>query len=240
MRITDDESLRSATAELLRLDRQAIGAMMELAGPPPLRRREAGLAGLVRIVIGQQVSVASADAINSRFEKRFPAVIHGDVLAAPVDDLQTCGLSRPKIATIRNICSAIDEGTLDLALLEELPLEEARSRLVAIKGIGPWTADIYFLFCLGHPDVLPAGDLALQEGVRMALGLRQRPDAARLEQIARRWQPWRAVAARIIWAYYGAIRNRATETGPASARPARKRAAEKAGRATTMAEKGKA
>ena len=86
---------------------------------------------------------------------------------------------------------------------------EAHRALVAVKGIGPWTADIFLLFCLGHPDAFPSGDLALQEAARLALNLRTRPDAARLERIAERWRPWRGVAARMLWAYYRGVKARA-------------------------------
>jgi DNA-3-methyladenine glycosylase II len=100
----------------------------------------------------------------------------------------------------------MEDGALDLAAIERLDAEAAREALTRVKGIGPWSADVYLLFCLGHPDVWPAGDLALQEAARMALGLRSRPDAKRLEKIGERWRPWRAVAARLLWAYYGAVR----------------------------------
>ena len=80
--------------------------------------------------------------------------------------------------------------------------------LVTVKGVGPWTADIFLLFCLGHPDAFPAGDLALQEAAKLALNLKRRPDAARLERIAERWRPWRGVAARMLWAYYRGVKAR--------------------------------
>jgi DNA-3-methyladenine glycosylase II len=128
------------------------------------------------------------------------------LLAASDDDLRSCGLSSPKIRTLRAIAAAMEDGALDLAAIERLDAEAAREALTRVKGIGPWSADVYLLFCLGHPDVWPAGDLALQEAARMALGLRSRPDAKRLEKIGERWRPWRAVAARLLWAYYGAVR----------------------------------
>ena len=88
------------------------------------------------------------------------------------------------------------------ALWRRCDAEEAHRALVAVKGVGPWTADIFLLFCLGHPDAFPAGDLALQEAAKLALELKKRPDAERLERIAERWRPWRGVAARMLWAYY--------------------------------------
>ena len=104
--------------------------------------------------------------------------------------------------TLRHLAEAIHSGNIDLAAMAEHDADRVRADLTAIKGIGPWTADVYLLFCLGHPDVWPAGDLALQEGVRLALNLRKRPDAAQLEKLSKRWKPWRAVAARLIWSYY--------------------------------------
>src|SRR5208337_1998757 len=97
---------------------------------------------------------------------------------------------------------------LDLAGLAALEAEVAHDALVAVKGIGPWTADIFLLFCLGHPDAFPAGDLALQEAAKLALALEARPNAAELEEIAERWRPWRGVAARLLWAYYRAVKTR--------------------------------
>jgi len=221
--LRDEESLAHAVAKLRALDRDCIGRMLETAGPPPLRRREPGLTGLIRIVISQQVSTASANAIHARFAARFGDANHRELLAASDLDLQSCGLSRPKIATVRSLCAALDEQRLNLDRLASLPPEEARAALTQVKGVGPWSADVYLLFCIGHPDIWPAGDLALQEGVRLALDLPERPAAARLEQISTRWRPWRAAAARLVWAYYGAIR--AARSGPASdvPPPARKR-----------------
>ncbi|HKN30965.1 MAG TPA: DNA-3-methyladenine glycosylase 2 family protein, partial [Roseiarcus sp.] len=106
------------------------------------------------------------------------------------------------------LSETVATGELDLAGLAALDAEEAHERLVAVKGVGPWTADIFLLFCLGHPDAFPAGDLALQEAAKLALGLKARPDAARLERIAERWRPWRGVAARMLWAYYRGVKKR--------------------------------
>ena len=118
------------------------------------------------------------------------------------ETLRACGLSTPKMKTLRAIADAMADGALNLSALAETTAEEAHATLCAIHGIGPWTADIFLLFCLGHPDAWPAGDLALQEAARIALGLRNRPDAKRLEKIGQRWRPYRGVAARLLWAYY--------------------------------------
>ncbi len=116
--------------------------------------------------------------------------------------MRACGLSNAKVRALHALAHAIVEGGLDLKGLADLDAEDAHKALVAVKGIGPWTADIFLLFCLGHPDAFPAGDVALQEAAKVALNLKRRPDATRLERIAERWRPLRGVAARMLWAYY--------------------------------------
>ena len=102
----------------------------------------------------------------------------------------------------------IDAGALDLAALADSSADEAHRALTALHGIGPWTADIYLLFCLGHPDAWPAGDLALQEAARLAFALRTRPTSREMGPLAEPWRPWRGVAARLLWSYYRAIKGR--------------------------------
>ncbi len=200
--ITDEIQLQNALSSLALADPVYIPHMLEIAGLPPLRKRVEGLAGLIWIVVSQQVSTASARAIYARVEQNFGEFHHAHFLHASDDDFRRCGLSMPKMRTLRHVAAAIDAGTLDFAELRKLDAETARARMTVIKGIGPWTSDIYLLFCIGHPDVWPSGDLALQEGVRIAMKLRKRPDAKRLEELSQRWRPYRAAAARLIWAYY--------------------------------------
>jgi DNA-3-methyladenine glycosylase II len=206
--ITTEASLSEAVKELRAQDPDLVERLLAVGGPPPLRRREPGFAGLASIVVSQQVSVASASAIFGRLEARLAPLEAVRVAAATKDELRDCGLSTPKIRALRALAEAVVEGRLDLTGLAALDAEEAHDKLVAVKGIGPWTADIFLLFCLGHPDAFPAGDLALQESARLALGLRTRPDAARLERIAEQWRPWRGVAARMLWAYYRGVKRR--------------------------------
>lgn len=204
--LVSDADLAAAVDCLRRMDPEPIDAMLAVAGPPPLRKREPGLAGLAWIVTSQQVSTASAQAIYGRFDARFPGCPAAEIVAAPEEALQGCGLSAPKIRTLRALAGAIHAGELDLERVANAPAEEARAELVRIKGLGPWSADIYLLFCLGAPDVWPVGDLALQEAARLVLRLPERPDARTLEAIGERWRPYRAAAARLLWAYYGAAR----------------------------------
>src|SRR5262249_26009957 len=122
--------------------------------------------------------------------------------------LQRMGVSAAKIRTLKAIAKAVDDGTLDLAALASLPADDAHALLTAVHGIGPWTADIYLLFCLGHADVWPAGDLALQEATRLLLALKTRPSAKEMGPLAEAWRPWRGAAACMLWAYYRAAKQR--------------------------------
>ncbi len=122
--------------------------------------------------------------------------------------LKRLGLSAPKIKSIREIGKAVAKGKIDLTQVGNMEADLAHAALTALHGVGPWTADIYLLFCLGHADAFPAGDLAVQEAARIALNLRKRPDAKRLTKIAQAWRPWRGVAAHLLWAYYHAVKKR--------------------------------
>jgi DNA-3-methyladenine glycosylase II len=174
-----------------------------VAGPVPLRRRAAGFDGLLRIIVGQQLSVAAADGIWRRLESQGATTREG-LCASTEDDLRACGLSRPKLRAVR----AIAESVVDYPSLARMDAAEARAALCALKGVGPWTAEIYLMFCVGRADVFAPGDLALQEGARMLFDLPARPDPKALAGQAEEWSPWRAVAARMLWAYYGAMKGR--------------------------------
>ena len=229
--IVCEDSLGEAAAALHALDAQVIGRLLEIGGPPPVRRRAPGFAGLAAIIVSQQVSVASANAIFGRLESSFAPLSHETLLAAEEAALRACGLSGPKLRALTALAEAVANG-LDLEALAALPAPEAHAALTAVKGVGPWTADIFLLFCVGHPDAFPAGDLALQEAARLALELKQRPTQRELERIAERWRPYRGVAARMLWAYYRVAKQRAgvVDLGAAPAagvdqpKPANKRA----------------
>jgi DNA-3-methyladenine glycosylase II len=201
---TDD--LAKGLGHLVKVDPR-LEAVAKAAGVLPLRRRAAGFAGLARIITGQQLSVASADAIWSRFELAFPEMNADAVLKARVPRFRKAGMSAAKIKTLRAIASAVRDG-LDLDTLAHMPADEAHARLTAIHGIGPWTADIYLLFCLGHPDVFPVGDLALRVAVSDAFALEAPISPARRAEMAEAWSPWRSVAATLFWAYYANMRKR--------------------------------
>lgn len=176
--------------------------------PPALRRRPGGFEGLARIIVGQQVSTASAEAIWSRVAARFAPFEPAALRQAGEADLRAAGLSRPKIRALMSLAEAIEAGTLDLSGLADCDAEAAHAALCRVKGIGPWTADVYLMFCLGHPDAWPAGDVALQHAAGAATGMSARPDSAALRLLAERWRPWRSAAAHLLWAYYRLLRGR--------------------------------
>lgn len=208
--IDHEEALDHALAALLQAN-PALQPLYEIGGRPPLRKRAPGFKGLAALIVSQQVSTASAAAIWKRVETRFPALDVADVLDSDEATLQACGLSRPKIRTLRAIAETVEAGQLDFGQLAGGSVEDAFQTLVSVKGIGPWTADLYLLFCLGHADAFPAGDLALQEAARMGFGLPERPTAQALTGLAEAWRPWRGVAAKLLWAYYGAMKRRIGE-----------------------------
>jgi DNA-3-methyladenine glycosylase II len=202
-----EADLERAIAGLIAADPRWRDALA-LAGRPPLRRRPDGFAGLASIVVSQQLSTASAKAIWGRLEAALDPLDPQTMRRARTAKLARAGLSAPKIRTLKAIAGAIDRGELDLKALNALPADEAHQRLTAIHGIGPWTADIYLLFCLGHADAWPAGDLALQEAARLLLGLGARPSSRDMGPLAESWRPWRGAAACMLWTYYRAAKQR--------------------------------
>jgi len=205
--IHTEADLKLATARLIEADPR-LAAIMAVAGPPPLRRRDGGFAGLASIVVSQQLSVASAAAIWGRLAAMLDPLEPAAFRRLRTQRLRRAGLSQAKIRTLKAIAAMIDAGALDLAALADSSADEAHRALTALHGIGPWTADIYLLFCLGHPDAWPAGDLALQEAARLAFALRTRPTSREMGPLAEPWRPWRGVAARLLWSYYRAIKGR--------------------------------
>jgi DNA-3-methyladenine glycosylase II len=208
MRIIDSEADIAEGLEYLAGRDRRLRKVIRIAGPVPLRRRLAGFEGMARIVVGQQLSIASAEAIWGRFIETFPGCKMDMVHAADDVELRAPGLSAAKIRTLRAVAAACRDG-LDLTALAEMPVDDAHQRLTEVKGIGPWSADIYLLFCLGHADIFPAGDLALRNAVGEAFGHSESPSIEAVREIAGKWSPWRGVAARLFWAYYRVQRERA-------------------------------
>jgi DNA-3-methyladenine glycosylase II len=203
--VTDDDVRDGVRA--LRRKCAVMRRVHDFAGHPPLRRRPAGFEGLARIIVGQQVSVASATAIWDRTAAAC-APFEPQILLTLTDmQLAAAGLSRAKIRTLRAMAAACS-GELDLTRLDHMADEEIHAALTDIPGIGPWTADVFILFCLGRADGWAPGDLALQVAAQHALQLDERPDKVRMLELAERWRPWRGVAARLLWAYYAALKQR--------------------------------
>jgi DNA-3-methyladenine glycosylase II len=206
-RIHTEADLERGIDALLAADSR-FAALIAKAGRPPLRRRTDGFAGLASTVVSQQLSTASANAIWGRLSAAFDPFEPAAIIRARKERLARIGLSAPKIRALKEIARAIARGDLALATLGDIDAEAAHAALTAVHGIGPWTADIYLLACLGHADAWPAGDLALQEAARLAFGLRARPTAKEMMPLAEPWRPWRAVAARVLWTYYRAVKGR--------------------------------
>jgi DNA-3-methyladenine glycosylase II len=172
-------------------------------GRPPIRRIEPGYAALLRILVGQQVSTQSAAAIwRKTTDALGPVPSATAVLAAGEDGLRRFGFSGQKIAYGRALAQAIEEGSLDLDRVHRSPDDEAMAMLTAMKGIGPWSAQIYLLFGLGRADIFPAADLALAVAYQRLRGSRSRPDPKRLAVLAEAWSPWRGAVAHLLWHVY--------------------------------------
>jgi DNA-3-methyladenine glycosylase II len=180
--------------------------ILKATGMPTLRKRDPGFAGLARIVVGQQLSTASANAIWNRLSVAYDPFHHDSIHRARAPRLAKLGLSAAKIKTLKLLAAEISSARLDLNALGELDADTAHKALVALHGVGPWTADVYLLFCLGHSDAWPAGDLALQDAVRAGLGLESRPTTKEMTALADVWRPYRGAAAHLWWAYYRVAR----------------------------------
>ena len=208
-RIETPADIEAALAALLDADPRLL-AVAEIAGPIPLRRRPGGFEGLAAIITSQQISNHAAAAIWGRLSAAIDPFTAENFLVASEEVLRTAGLSRAKVRTLTAVASASANG-FDLDALHHARAEEAIGAMVRLKGIGPWTAEVYLLFCAGHADVFPAGDLALQSAAQHGLGLMERPNEKALRPLAERWSPWRGVAARLFWAYYRARREGVAE-----------------------------
>lgn len=201
LRLIESDADVRAGIRALRRKCDAVRRMHDVVGDPPLRRYTPDFEALARIVVGQQLSIASAGAIWGRVAALGPLTAKALLRHAP-ETLAAAGLSGGKIRTLRALSSAVVDEGLDFATLSALGDDAVRERLTGIHGIGPWTADIFVMFAIGRADAWAPGDLALQVAAGRVLGLDTKPTAAELEEIAERWRPWRGVAARLLWAHY--------------------------------------
>ena len=197
----DEKQFYRGVSELAQRDADLAGVVTQY-GPPPLWVREPGFPTLVYIILEQQVSLASAKAAFDRLSAAVRPLTPGRFLKLSDGELKCIGFSRQKTHYTRLLAEAIAKRRLNLTALHEMNDDAARERLVALKGIGPWTADIYLLSALRRPDIWPVGDLALAVAVEKVKKLRKRPSPERLEKISAPWRPWRAVAARMFWHHY--------------------------------------
>lgn len=203
MRLITGDACVSEGAAWLAEHEPLFAKALAQVGPLPLRLKPEGFAELLSAIMGQQVSIASAAAINGRLRDA-GLVDEASVAAASEDDLRACGLSRQKI----KYAHALANSGIDFDALRGKPTQEVVKTLTAVSGIGTWTAEIYAMFSLGHADVFACGDLALQEAARILFDLPERPKEKQMRQMAADWSPWQSVAARILWAYYRVAKDR--------------------------------
>lgn len=207
----DELTFTAAVDDLVARDAD-LRRLVDEHGRPRLWTRPAGFPALVLLILEQQVSLASAAAAYGRVRDRLGAMAPELLLRTSPEDLRADGVSRQKDRYLRALSEALVRGGLDLDVLATLPDDEARRALVALPGIGVWTADVYLLACLGRPDLWPVGDRALQVATAEALGLGDVPGRAELDRLGERWRPLRSTAARLLWHGYLARRGRADTT----------------------------
>jgi DNA-3-methyladenine glycosylase II len=215
----DEPGLLRAVGVVAALDPK-LGGIVERHGPPPLWARDPTFPTLVRIILEQQVSLTSAEAAVGRLLRAAGEITPRAVVALGEPGMAAAGLTRQKSRYLFELASRIGDGRLDLARVAALPDDDARSELMALPGIGRWTADIYLLMALGRPDIWPVGDIALASASQAAHGLAARPTQDELALRAEGWRPWRAVAARILWHGYLSGERPARTVAPRPAAPA--------------------
>jgi DNA-3-methyladenine glycosylase II len=207
LNVRDPDALAGAVKKLARAC-PVMKTAHRTVGVPPWRTRPGGYAGLARIIAFQQLSTKAAATIWGRVETLLGEVTPAGVLAAEVEALRACGLSGGKVRHIRSIADAVEDGRLSFRRLAQASDEDARAELTAVSGIGPWTADVYLMFCLGRPDVFPHADIGLSEAYRMITGEDERHPPKAFLEIGERWRPYRGVAAHMLWSYINAAREK--------------------------------
>ncbi len=204
-----DEAIAKACRALPRRHKAFRTALKAIDNRPHIRRRPKGYPGLFRIIVEQQVSVPSAQAILARCKAAFPKITPAIILDCDEARLRECGLSGPKIRYVKILAEAITEKTIRLGAMQKMSDQEAVDYLCQVKGIGPWSAAIYLLFCEGRMDIWPQKDVALLAAWATAAGLETRPKMEDFDAMGQGWAPHRGVAAHILWTYYAKIRGRA-------------------------------
>jgi DNA-3-methyladenine glycosylase II len=198
-------ALHEGTHVLIASDAR-LAAVVSRLGMPPMFARRPGFATLVRIILEQQVSLAAAWTTYQRLALRAGGITPESIAALEVGGLRQFGLTRQKAAYCHGLAVRVQDGRLDLSAVARADGESARTMLLDVPGIGPWSVDVYFLMALRRPDVWPQGDLALAVAMREVRALRRLPGREQQHKIASRWAPWRSIAARILWMHYLARR----------------------------------
>ena len=199
-RLCDAETLSSACSDLAATE-PVFARLIERNGVPPLWRREASYATIVRLILEQQVSLASATAAYARLAQRVGDVTPEAILSSTDAELRADGFSRQKAGYVRDIATAVVDGSFDPAAVAS-DRDEAVTALLALRGVGPWTASCYALFAMGEQDVWPTGDRALHVAVARVFELASVPTTGEAEALARAWSPYRSAAARMLWHDY--------------------------------------
>lgn len=210
-RVTSAKQLDDAIAALIAADARLHGVVARAGKPEFKPRRRHGFEALMDIVVSQQLSIAAADTIFGRVKNKVVPFDPPTLLATPAEALRACGLSAPKQKHMKTIAAAILDGSLDLKRVRNMHDDDARAHLTAVKGIGPWTADIYLMGSLGRADIWPVADVGLQASITRVLKLRKRPNEKQMEKLSKNWRPWRTVVARLLWTHEDGIRKEKRE-----------------------------
>lgn len=226
-RISSAAQLDSAIDALIAADRRFHPVVQRTGRPKFVPRRRHGFETLVEIVVSQQLSIAAADTIFARVKEKVVPFDPATLIATDAETLRACGLSAPKQKHMKTIAAAILDGSLDLKRVRNMHDDDARAHLTAVKGIGPWTADIYLMSSLGRADIWPVGDVGLQAAITRVLKLRKRPNEKHMEKLSKDWRPWRTIAARLFWTHEDGIRKERREALEAQAAKKKKKAKKK-------------
>ena len=216
-RISSAAHLEQAIDALIAADKRFHPVVARTGRPQFKPRRKHGFEALVDIVVSQQLSIAAADTIFGRVKEKVVPFDPPTLLATPAEVLRACGLSAPKQKHMKTIAAAILDGSLDLKRVRTMHDDDARAHLTAVKGIGPWTADIYLMSSLGRADIWPVADVGLQAAITRVLKLKKRPNEKAMERLSKNWRPWRTIAARLFWIHEDGIRKEKREALKAEA-----------------------
>jgi len=205
--IISREILEAHLTALIDLD-PLLAPILNQVGEVPLRLGRPGFGGLAPIVSGQLLSVASAKAIHLRVEALVGEMRAKNFLAVEPENLRAAGLSWSKINCLIGVAKAEISGEIDFGALHQLSVPEAMENLTALKGIGPWSAEVYLMSSVAHPDIFPAGDLVLQKMLGKILEMNKKPDEKQTRKLTKKWSPYRGAAARLLWRYFAVLRER--------------------------------